>query len=153
MAQLVVTTDAEADLYEILDYLRDEASPAVAAEYGRKFRACIDRLIKFPGIGPRRPALGPDSRVGIVPPRRVAGTREHLPRSSDVAWKSLRAETTSLLQEPIPHRPPAHALGRGEDGVHIEAVVAVQLGKRAGLAEVLNAERPHAVPAHTAKPG
>ena len=38
-------------------------------------------------------------------------------------------QTVSLLQEPIPHRPAAHAFGRGQDGVHVEAVVAVELAR------------------------
>lgn len=40
----------------------------MAEEYGRKFRGSIARLVEFPGIGSRRPALGPDTRIGIVPP-------------------------------------------------------------------------------------
>jgi toxin ParE1/3/4 len=68
MTRLVVTADAEADINEILDYLKGEAGALVAEEYGRKFHLCIERLVEFPGIGPRRPSLGADARIGIVPP-------------------------------------------------------------------------------------
>jgi plasmid stabilization system protein ParE len=68
MTRLVVTSDAEADLDEILDYLKREAGARVAESYGRKFRLCLERHVQSPGIGPRRPALGPDTRIGIVRP-------------------------------------------------------------------------------------
>lgn len=68
MTRLVVTADAEADLSEILDYLKEQASALVADDYGRKFRASIERLVEFPGIGSRRKVLGPDTRIGVVPP-------------------------------------------------------------------------------------
>jgi plasmid stabilization system protein ParE len=68
MTRLVVTADAEADLNEILDYLKREATALVAEEYGRKFRLCIERLVEFPGIGSPRPAFGANARIGIVPP-------------------------------------------------------------------------------------
>lgn len=68
MTRLVVTADAEADLDEILQYLQREASVVVAEEYGRKFRACIERLVESPGIGSPRPALGATTRIGIVWP-------------------------------------------------------------------------------------
>ena len=58
-------------------------------------------------------------------------------------WKSVLTQTGSdarrlPLQKPISSRSTADALGRREDGVHVEAVVAVELGERAGLAEVLH---------------
>src|SRR6516164_2422049 len=59
----------------------------------------------------------------------------------------------SRLQKPISRRPAGDALRRRQDGVDVEAVVAVELGQRSGLAEVLDAQRAHAVAAHTAKPG
>jgi len=68
MTRLVVSADAEADLDEILDYLEREAGARVAENYGRKFRLCLERHVEFPGIGPRRPALGADTRIGIVRP-------------------------------------------------------------------------------------
>lgn len=68
MTRLVVTLDAEADINGILDYLRREAGARVAEDYGHRFRRTIERLVEFPRLGPRRPALGADTRVGIVRP-------------------------------------------------------------------------------------
>jgi toxin ParE1/3/4 len=68
MTRLIVTEDADADIEEILDYLEREAGAGVAEAYGRKIGACLSRLVEFPGIGTRRPALGADTRVGIVRP-------------------------------------------------------------------------------------
>lgn len=68
MTRLVVTTDAEADIGEILSYLAREASPAIAAEYGRRFRSILERLVDLPETGAPRPSLGPCARIGIVSP-------------------------------------------------------------------------------------
>ena len=68
MTRLVVTEDADADLEEILNYLEREAGVRVAETYGRKIGACLSRLVEFLGIGARRPALGADTRIGIVRP-------------------------------------------------------------------------------------
>ena len=56
-----------------------------------------------------------------------------------------------LLQEPVARGAAGDAFGGGEDRVHVEAVEAVELGERAGLAEVLHPQRPHPMPAHTAE--
>ena len=225
MTQLVVTADAEADLSEILDYLKEQASALVAEDYGRRFRVSIERLVEFPGIGSRRKAprarhpnwrraaVHPDLRLygrrrqahsashraqqtqhhAPIGPRRLdrnrcsISSREAVSRRSSTAssrlsraasmlspWLAMsnsgqsatkpsssgsmiavncritgavlglrmaycnstihRPEATELatvhlfLQEPIAHRPAADALGGGEDGVHVEAVVAVELG-------------------------
>ena len=69
-----------------------------------------------------------------------------------IVSQPMATVTGSLLQEPIPHRPPAHALRSRQYRVHVEAVVTVQLGQRAGLAEVLHAQRAHAVAAYAAQP-
>jgi toxin ParE1/3/4 len=68
MTRLLVTPEAEADINDILDYLHKEAGARVAVSYGHKFATLIERLVESPGIGPPRPALGPDARIGIVPP-------------------------------------------------------------------------------------
>jgi toxin ParE1/3/4 len=68
MTRLLVTAEAEAVVNDILDYLRKEAGAPIAASYGRKFAAIIERLVESPGIGAPRPALGRDARIGIVPP-------------------------------------------------------------------------------------
>src|SRR6202035_3383272 len=54
----------------------------------------------------------------------------------------------------MPNRPPRrNCLGGGDDGVGVDAVVAVEVLDRAGLAEMLDAERPHAVAMDGAEPG
>jgi plasmid stabilization system protein ParE len=68
MTRLLVTTEAEGDLNEILDYLGKVAGNRVARSYGQEFAAIIERLVESPGIGAPRPALGPDTRIGMVLP-------------------------------------------------------------------------------------
>src|ERR1700731_4628904 len=54
----------------------------------------------------------------------------------------------------ISYRPPRRdGLGGGDDGVGVDAVVAVEVLHRAGLAEMLDAERPHAVAMDGTEPG
>src|SRR5580692_1975042 len=54
----------------------------------------------------------------------------------------------------IPDRPPRRdGFGGGDDGVGVDAVVAVEILDRAGLAEMLDTERPHAVAMDGAEPG
>jgi hypothetical protein len=53
----------------------------------------------------------------------------------------------------MPHRGArGESFGGVDDGVGVDAVVAVEIGNRAGLAEMLDAERLHAVAAHAAQP-
>src|SRR5580693_4570413 len=53
----------------------------------------------------------------------------------------------------ITDRPPRRdRLRRGDDGVGVDAVVAVEVLDRAGLAEMLDAERPHAMAVDGAEP-
>jgi|SRR5581483_6274479 len=68
MTRLVVSADAATDIHDVLDYLEKEAGASVAKEYGLKFRICIELLVAFPRLGPRRPALGADARIRVVPP-------------------------------------------------------------------------------------
>jgi toxin ParE1/3/4 len=68
MARIVITASADADLGEIIAYLRREAGDLVARKYADEFDALYDRLADFPGSGPRRLALGPDTRIAIIPP-------------------------------------------------------------------------------------
>jgi toxin ParE1/3/4 len=69
MTRLVVTSDAEADFNDIIDYLSSEAGSAVAADYVRKFRVSLARLIDLsaPGSTPAR-ARRQCARIGVVPP-------------------------------------------------------------------------------------
>src|SRR5580700_9193058 len=48
--------------------------------------------------------------------------------------------------------PRRYRLGGGDDGVGVDAVVAVEVLDRAGLAEMLDAERPHAMAVDCAQP-
>src|SRR5579859_1667902 len=50
-------------------------------------------------------------------------------------------------------RPGGEAFGRIDDGVRIDAVMAIEDVDRAGLAEMLDAERFHPMAAHAAEPG
>jgi plasmid stabilization system protein ParE len=68
MTRLVVTGDAEADTNDILAYLAQEAGAGVALEYGRRFRATIERLLDLPQSGAPRPRLGSETRIAIVAP-------------------------------------------------------------------------------------
>src|SRR5580700_12158934 len=54
----------------------------------------------------------------------------------------------------MPDRTPRrYGLGGGDDGVGVDAVVAIEVLDRAGLAEMLDAERPHAMAVDRAEPG
>jgi plasmid stabilization system protein ParE len=68
MTRLIVATEAEGDIDDILRYLEREAGRRTAIAYGERFVEAIERIIDFPGAGPPRPALGPDTRVAIVYP-------------------------------------------------------------------------------------
>ena len=68
MARVVITEPADADVQAIIAYLSREAGHRVAAKYAQEFDAAYDRLADFPGIGPRRPALGLDTRIWVVRP-------------------------------------------------------------------------------------
>src|SRR5438094_341788 len=54
MTRLVLTDNAKADTAEILDYLAREAGARVAEDFGRRFRAAIERLADLPGMVARR---------------------------------------------------------------------------------------------------
>lgn len=68
MARVVVTEPADADVAEIIEYLTREAGRPIASKYAQAFDAAYDRLADFPGIGPRRPALGLRTRIWVVRP-------------------------------------------------------------------------------------
>ncbi len=48
MTRLVVTADAEADTFEILNHLENKAGAPTAARYAQRFRAAIDRILELP---------------------------------------------------------------------------------------------------------
>jgi toxin ParE1/3/4 len=68
MARIVVSFAADADTAGILSYLTNKAGRATAAKYNALFESLYDRLALHPDSGPRRPVLGPNVRIGIVPP-------------------------------------------------------------------------------------
>src|SRR5439155_16372561 len=68
MTRLVLTDNAKADTAEILDYLAREAGARVAEDFGRRFRATIERLADLPEIGAPRARLGPNIRIAVVYP-------------------------------------------------------------------------------------
>ncbi len=68
MARVVVSAPADADTAEIIAYLTAKAGYNVAARYVASFEELYDRLADHPLAGAPRPALGPNVRIGIVPP-------------------------------------------------------------------------------------
>jgi plasmid stabilization system protein ParE len=68
MARVIVTSLADSDTATILDYLAKVAGARTAIKYDRLFDRLYDRLADHPASGPRRPALGADTRIGIVSP-------------------------------------------------------------------------------------
>jgi len=68
MTRLVVTPDAERDIDDVISFLAHDAGPAVAANYVRRFRLTLERLVDLPETGAPRPSLGPHARIGIVSP-------------------------------------------------------------------------------------
>lgn len=68
MAHVVITQLADADVQAIIAHLAKEAGRPVAARYARAFNAAYDRFADFPGIGPRRPALGQHTRIWVERP-------------------------------------------------------------------------------------
>ena len=55
-------------------------------------------------------------------------------------YKLLQRSNNAEMADRAPRR---DSLGGGDDGVGVDAVVAVEVLDRAGLAEMLDAERPH----------
>jgi plasmid stabilization system protein ParE len=68
MARIVVSASADDDVGTILDYLAANAGHPIAERYAQAFEATYARLATFPRIGPTRSALGPHTRIWIVPP-------------------------------------------------------------------------------------
>ncbi len=68
MAKVIVSPFALADQDEILTYLVGEAGFPVAQKYDLAFRALLERLSHFPGIGAPRPELGDGVRIYVINP-------------------------------------------------------------------------------------
>jgi len=68
MTQLIVTPEAEADITEILDYLRTKAGPSIAETYRSRFLSAFRRLKAFPNSGSRRAEIDETVRIAVVYP-------------------------------------------------------------------------------------
>jgi toxin ParE1/3/4 len=68
VAHVIVSPFAITDQDEILGYLAREAGLVVAEKYDAAFRALLQRLADFPGIGAPRPALGDGVRIYVISP-------------------------------------------------------------------------------------
>jgi toxin ParE1/3/4 len=68
VARVVVSPFALTDQDEILRYLAREAGLLVAEKYDTAFRALLQRLADFPGIGAPRPVLGNEIRIYVISP-------------------------------------------------------------------------------------
>ena len=67
-ARLVIAQAASADQTDILIDLNTVAGLQTATKYRARLRAVYERLADHPASGPRRPALGPNIRIGVVTP-------------------------------------------------------------------------------------
>jgi plasmid stabilization system protein ParE len=79
--RLTVAKDAQRDVASILNYLREEANPVVAEEFGYELRRTLLRLTHFPDSGAPRRDFGPHVRIAIVRPYLLF--YEHTPRARD----------------------------------------------------------------------
>src|SRR3954454_16608286 len=68
MARIIIAAAADADTDGILTDLATKAGRRTAAKYLDLFERLYDRLAEHPASGPRRAALGPQVRIGIIAP-------------------------------------------------------------------------------------
>jgi len=68
MTRFVIAPEAEADIADILKYLRREAGPKIAENYRQQIRRKITRLRTFPNSGAPRPEFGDLMRMVVVYP-------------------------------------------------------------------------------------
>ena len=68
MARVIFTASASSDEAAILNDLYTTAGLRTATKYRALFSRLYDLLADHPAIGARRPALGPQVRIGIVLP-------------------------------------------------------------------------------------
>ena len=96
MAEFRLSTAAQADFNEIIDYLADVAGNRVAADYAGRLRESVNRVAQFPGIGAPRPHFGTETRITIVKPY-VYSTTADRTASACTCSASCTAVATSLL--------------------------------------------------------
>ena len=107
MARIVVTGSASVDQAIILTDLYRKAGLRTAIKFGSLFGLLYDRLADHPLSGPRRPALGPNVRIGIVSPYIVI--YEHSENDDAVTILRVihgRREITSKLLSAAATAPP-----------------------------------------------
>jgi plasmid stabilization system protein ParE len=68
MAEFRLSSAAQTDFDEITDYLVEVAGRSIAANYGERLRAAVNRVAESPGIGSPRQHLGPETRMTSVDP-------------------------------------------------------------------------------------
>lgn len=68
MAGFRLSSAAQADFDEIIDYLVNVAGSRIAVDYAERLRASVNLVAQSPGIGSPRRHLGPETRVTIVRP-------------------------------------------------------------------------------------
>src|SRR5262245_20374652 len=68
MAKLRLSSAAQGDFDEIVDYLAEAAGTRTATSFADRLRESINLAAEFQGLGSPRPHLGPETRVTIVTP-------------------------------------------------------------------------------------
>lgn len=68
MAEVRLSSAAQADFDAVIDHLADVAGKRVAAEYADRLDAALGRIAEFPGIGATRQHLGAQTRIVVVSP-------------------------------------------------------------------------------------
>jgi plasmid stabilization system protein ParE len=66
MAEFRLSRAAQTDFDEVTDYLVEVAGSSIAANYGERLRAAINRVAESPGIGSPRQQFGPETRMTSV---------------------------------------------------------------------------------------
>ena len=68
MAKVVFTAAADADAAAIFDELNAKAGKPTVIKYRGLLRRLYENLADFPDLGPPRPKIGRQIRIGIVSP-------------------------------------------------------------------------------------
>ena len=68
MTRIEISRQADADIEEMLELLRESAGMRVTDRYANDLQAVFDRLSMFPAIGAHRPELGHHARIVVLSP-------------------------------------------------------------------------------------
>src|SRR5580692_5251205 len=101
------------------------------------------------GKSANRIALDAENVRDIGAPYTVSHANATITGIGFCARAALRRSNNAEISDRPPRR---DGLGGGDDGVGVDAVVAVEILDRAGLAEMLDTERPHAMAMDGAEP-